>query len=72
MPWKAGRCVDSPMLLPLAGGERAVIKFGEIVMILELHRQGISVSAIARQLGMDRKTVRKHIHLPLRNTSMID
>jgi transposase len=26
-----------------------------------LHRQGVSVSAIARQLGIDRKTVRKHI-----------
>jgi len=38
-----------------------VIKLGEIVMILELHRQGVSVSAIARQLGIDRKTVRKHI-----------
>jgi hypothetical protein len=37
-----------------------VIKLGEIVMILELHRQGVSVSAIARQLGIDR-TVRKHI-----------
>jgi len=61
MPWKAGRRADSPMLLLLAGGERAVIKLGETVMILELHRQGISVSAIARQLGIDRKTVRKHI-----------
>lgn len=30
-------------------------------MILELHRQGVSVSAIARQLGIDRKTVRTHI-----------
>jgi DNA-binding NarL/FixJ family response regulator len=30
-------------------------------MILDLHRQGLSVSAIARQLGLDRKTVRKHI-----------
>ena len=30
-------------------------------MILELHRQGLSVSAIARQLGMDRKTVRRYI-----------
>ena len=30
-------------------------------MILELHRQGVSVSAIARQLGLDRKTVRTHI-----------
>ena len=61
MPWKAGRRADSPMLLPLAGGERPVIKLGGIVMILGLHRQGISVSAIARQLGIDRKTVRKHI-----------
>ncbi|GLI95422.1 IS21 family transposase [Methylocystis echinoides] len=38
-----------------------MIKLGKIVMILELHRQGVSVSAIARQLGIDRKTVRKHI-----------
>jgi transposase len=30
-------------------------------MILELHRQGLSVSAIARQLECDRKTVRKYI-----------
>jgi transposase len=46
------------MLFPLAGGSGAVIKLGEIVMILDLHRQGLSVSAIARQLGVDRKTVR--------------
>ena len=38
-----------------------MIKLGELFMILELHRQGVSVSAIARQLGMDRKTVRAHI-----------
>jgi transposase len=38
-----------------------VIKLGELVMIVELHRQGLSVSAIARQLGIDRKTVRVHI-----------
>jgi transposase len=49
------------MLLPLAGGRGAVIKLGELVMILELHRQGVSVSAIARQLGIDRKTVRSYI-----------
>jgi transposase len=30
-------------------------------MILELHRQGVSGSAIARQVGLDRKTVRKYI-----------
>ena len=38
-----------------------MIKLGELVMILELHRQGVSVSAIARQLGIDRKTVRSHL-----------
>lgn len=31
------------------------------MMILDLHRQGLSVSAIARQTGADRKTVRKYI-----------
>jgi hypothetical protein len=61
MRWKAGQRTDSPMLLLLAGREGAVIKLGELVMILELHRQGVSVSAIARQLGIDRKTVRTHI-----------
>ena len=30
-------------------------------MILELHRQGLKVAAIARQLGIDRKTVGKYI-----------
>jgi len=34
-------------------------------MILELHRQGLSPTAIARQLGLDRKTVRKYIALGL-------
>jgi transposase len=38
-----------------------VIKPGEAIMILELHHQGVSISAIARRLGTDRKTVRKHI-----------
>jgi transposase len=38
-----------------------VIHLGELVMILDLHRQGLSVSAIARQVGLDRKTVRKYI-----------
>ncbi|MBR0939530.1 IS21 family transposase [Bradyrhizobium jicamae] len=38
-----------------------MIKIGELVMILDLHRQGLSVSAIARQLGIDRKTVRAYI-----------
>ena len=38
-----------------------MIKLGEVVMILDLHRQGLSVSAIAGQLGIDRKTVRKYL-----------
>jgi len=38
-----------------------VIKLEELVMILDLHRQGLSVSAIARQAGVDRKTVRTYI-----------
>lgn len=36
-------------------------RLGAIVMILDLHRQGASVSAIARHTGLDRKTVRKVI-----------
>ena len=47
--------------LPACGMEGAVIKLGELVMTLNLHRQGLSVSAIARQIGVDRKTVRTHI-----------
>jgi transposase len=38
-----------------------VINTGELMMILELHRQGLSVSEIARQTGRDRKTVAKYI-----------
>ncbi len=32
-----------------------------LMMILELHRHGLSVSAIAERTGHDRKTVRKYI-----------
>ena len=49
------------MLFPLAGGSGTVIKLGELLMILDLHRQGLSVSAIARHLSIDRKTVRSAI-----------
>jgi len=38
-----------------------MLKLGGLVMILDLHRQGLSVSAIARQCDVDRKTVRKYI-----------
>jgi len=38
-----------------------VIRLREIVMIHDLKRQGLSVSAIARKLGADRKTIRKYL-----------
>jgi len=38
-----------------------VLRLGEIVVIHDLKRQGLSVSAIARQVGLDRKTVRRHL-----------
>jgi transposase len=34
-------------------------------MILELHRQGLPVAAIARRTGLDRKTVRKYVRAGL-------
>src|SRR3954471_342171 len=39
----------------------SVVTLGELVMILDLARQGLSVSAIARRTGLDRKTIRKYI-----------
>lgn len=38
-----------------------MVQLGELVMILDLHRQGLSVTAIGRQLNLDCKTVRKYI-----------
>ncbi|WP_325170225.1 IS21 family transposase [Noviherbaspirillum pedocola] len=38
-----------------------MVRLKEWIMILELHRQGLSVSAIAERTGHDRKTVRKYI-----------
>ena len=38
-----------------------VVTLGEIVLIHDLKRQGLSVSAIARKVGLDRKTVRRHL-----------
>jgi hypothetical protein len=48
---QARRIAEAP---PAGGREDPVIKLGELVMILDLHRQGLSVSAIARQVGVDR------------------
>ena len=38
-----------------------MVRLEGVVMILDLHRQGLSVSEIARQSGLDRKTVRRYI-----------
>ena len=38
-----------------------MLRLGEIVVIHDLKRQGLSVSAIARQIGLDRKTVRRYL-----------
>jgi transposase len=38
-----------------------VVTLGELVMILELHRQGLSISAIARRTGLDRGTIAKYV-----------
>jgi transposase len=42
-------------------GAVRMIQLGELVVILDLHRQGLSISAIARRTGRDPKTVRKYI-----------
>jgi transposase len=34
----------------------------EIVLIHDLKKQGLSISAIARKVGSDRKTVRKYLN----------
>jgi transposase len=38
-----------------------VVRLEAVVTILDLHRQGLTVSEIARQSGLDRKTVRRYI-----------
>ncbi len=39
-----------------------MIKLREVIVILNLHKDGLSVSAIAERTGLDRKTVRKYIN----------
>ena len=38
-----------------------MVRLEAVVMILDLHRQGLTVSEIARQSGFDRKTIRRYI-----------
>jgi transposase len=38
-----------------------MVQLGELMMILELHRQGLTITAIARRTGRDPKTVRKYV-----------
>lgn len=49
------------MLPQKRGGGRQVKGLREIVLIHDLKRQGLSITAIARQVGCDRKTVRKYL-----------
>src|SRR3954463_14632920 len=50
-----------PTSSPTNGGDAQVVTLGEIVLIHDLKRQGLTVSAIARKVGLDRKTVRPHL-----------
>ena len=38
-----------------------MVRFGELIVILELHQQGLSVSAIARRTGLSRGAIRKYV-----------
>jgi transposase len=49
------------MLSPCSRGGVSMVRLGELMMILELHREGLSITAIARRTGRDPKTVRKYI-----------
>ena len=44
---------------------RQVKGLREIVLIQDLKNQGLSITAIARKVGCDRKTVRKYLELVL-------
>jgi hypothetical protein len=46
-------------------GAAWMIQLGDLMMILDLHRQGLSIAAIARRTGRDPKTVRKYIECGL-------
>lgn len=42
-----------------------MLKIGDLFVIHQLHREGWSIAAIARHMGLDRKTVRKYLNAGL-------
>ncbi len=52
-------------MLPFEMKGVRVVRLREIVLIHDLRRQGLSVSAIARKLCADRKTIRKYLNAGL-------
>jgi transposase len=49
-------------IIPRAeAGSDSMMNLGELIMILDLYRQGLGVAEIARATGFDRKTVKKYI-----------
>jgi len=59
----AGHLAEAPH--KKSSGGRQVKGLREIVLIHDLHKQGLSITAIARKVGCDRKTVRKYLELGL-------
>ncbi len=55
-----GRVVLRKKLRPEPSSCNIVQGIREIVLVNDLHKQGLSISAIARKVGCDRKTVRKY------------
>ena len=47
-----------------------MIELRRIIVIHDLKRQGLSISAIARKTGLDRKTVRHYLNQAWRARSM--
>jgi hypothetical protein len=72
-PWArpgGGRRIDQQSRSAQEKGSGAVVQLGELVMILDLHRQGLTISAIAREVGVDRKTVRDALPVAWTRRSM--
>src|ERR1700757_3057965 len=57
---KHALAASDPVARTDSGAER-MIQLGDLIVILDLHRQGLSISAIARRTGRDPKTIRKYI-----------